>query len=102
MKCVCDKKCQTVIDGLVHFCSKGRVEDFDECPSNWTPLEGPKAKAVDFGTASEDELMETKWKYSDAKAFVKDTYNVTLKKHRDTTKKQLVEMILDARYRAVS
>jgi len=101
MKCVCRRKCLLRIDGKGLFFNRGEVSEFEECPNNFAPLEGPNADSVDFLTASEEELMEAKWKISDASLAIKDEFDIKLKSGKGYKKLDLVKQILDARYRKV-
>ena len=82
------------MNGKITFFTKGEVAEFKKCPPNFRPL----TDKIDFTTASEAELLEAKWKFSDAFNAVKEEYGVELKK---TDKADIVAQILDARYRQV-
>lgn len=102
MKYVCRKTCQVNIDGKITLVERGDVIDLASPPpaKRFTPLEG-EAYEIDFAKASEAELMEAKWTFAKAKAFVKENYDVILKKEEGDKKSDIVARILDARYRAV-
>jgi hypothetical protein len=99
MKCVCRTQCQTRLDGgKIKFFNVGDVGEFEKCPTHFESLE--KVEEVSFQTASKDELLEAKWKRADAVDFIKEKGGepkVTSK----TTKTQIVDQILDARFREV-
>ena len=103
MKCICTKTCQIRIDGKIHLVEKGDVKELAELPANgrFISTDAPDYE-VDFSKASEKELMETKWKFSEAKAFILASYDVELKKEEGDKKSDIVARILDARYRAVT
>jgi hypothetical protein len=99
MECICLEKCLTTtsVRGKVRprFFYPGAVRTFDECPPHWSPLESTD---FDFMTASEEELLARgDWEIEELIEFVKETYDVTLRRgmRRDT----YVEKLMDARYR---
>lgn len=99
MKCVCRTQCQTRLDsGKIKFFNVGDVENFKKCPTHFESLE--TLEDVDFDTASKEELMEAKWKRTDAKDFIKEKGGVP-KVTGETTKAELIDQILDARFREV-
>lgn len=101
MKQVAIRRCQVRIDGIIRTVDEGMVVDYAEEHAHLRPVEGetPEAEEVNFLTASGPELLAAKWKFSDAAAIVKETYNVELNK---TEKTDIVAQILDARYRHVN
>lgn len=102
MKCVANKDCQTRTDiGKIRFFSAGEVFNFLKCPCNFSPLEGDGAAIIDFTTAGEELLMESKWKFSDANECMLSNFNRQLKKDENTTKQQVVDQIIDIRYRSL-
>ena len=96
MKCVCVRTCQVRVNGKIVYVEKGQVLDFDKCPVNFESIEARAEEGIDFLKASENELMESSWSFADAFKAIKDAYGVELKK---TEKADVVEQILDARYR---
>lgn len=100
MKYVCVLECQVRINNKIHWKLAGSIEDFDKDPGKcWRCLEDPEEYKVNFGTALEAELLEAKWKLSDAKEAVKELYGISLNIAQGSTKKEVVTAILDARYR---
>lgn len=95
MKCVCETTCQVRVNGRITFVKEGEVFEFDKCPRNFRPVAGEN---INFLTASEEELLEANWKFSDAAKAIFEAYKVKLKQ---AEKSDVVKQILDARYRAV-
>jgi len=102
MKCLCKATCQIRIDGQITFVEADDVIELDELPDNgcFMSLEDD-GYAVDFITASREELMSVKWKFSDAAKAIFDAYRVTIRREDGDKKSDVVEAILDARYRAI-
>lgn len=103
MKCVCRQTCWVRPDGTSkpRLFDEGVVWDFEKCPTHFEVIESTPEKPnieVDFLSASEEELLSTKWKFEDAAAVIGEAYKVELKKGK---KADIVAQILDARYRAV-
>jgi len=97
MKFVCVKKCQVRDDfGQVHLVYPGEVFDLEEKPSHFERL--GQARVVNFLEASEAELLNMEWKFSEASKTIKEKYGIELKRQ---SKAEVVAQILDARYRAV-
>lgn len=99
MKCVAVRACQARgDDGKVRTYRPGQIDRFSKCPTHFKSLEDP-AYAVDFLTASQDELLNADWKFEDAVKVVKEAFNVDLK---FSEKANVVDAILDARYRHIA
>ncbi len=99
MKAVCRRKCYIrTDDGVQKLFYPGQVHEFKKCPAHFEKLEDV---AVDFLMATEDELTETKWKFSDAFDAILEECGVELKKEEGTKKSDIIDQILDARYRQV-
>lgn len=99
MKCVCEKDCyQPNPQGYNRLYQCGDVDDFEKCPEYFVSLE-TEDYVVNFLTASENELLEAQWKFSDAADAVKEAYGINLKK---TEKSDIVRQILDAKFRSIS
>lgn len=96
MKCICKQKCFIPYEGRNRLFKQGEVFDFEKCPTHFAPL----SSSVDFLTAGEDELMNSKWNPDKAKVAIKDAYGVTITATA-TEKEKIVEQILDARNRHV-
>ena len=94
MNCICERKCQIRINGQPVVASVGSIKDFKKCPDHWRPLTEHK---LDFGSASEDELMISDWKVPEILAAAKSMYGVDLKVTKDSSKKEIVELFLYAR-----
>lgn len=96
MKYVCVRKCNIAIDGARKQLYKpGNVVDTKKCPSHFEPLNGP----VQFGTSTEDVLLNSEWTFEDAEAFIKDAYDIELERK---SKPEVVTQIIDARERFVA
>lgn len=96
MEYVCKTKCYVKgPDGRLHLFRPGQVVELDGPSIHFVVVED---HTLNFGKATEDELMGVKWEFMDAKAFVKTQYNVTLKRGR---KSEVVAQILDARFRSL-
>ena len=99
MKCVCRTKCQTRLSsGKIKFFTPGMVEEFSKCPTHFEPIE--EIEEVNFQTASKEELMAAKWKKEDAVAFIHEKGAEPIIEDQ-IKKSDLVDMILDARFREV-
>jgi hypothetical protein len=101
MLCICKRDCMTpiVFEGKPksRLFKKDSIENFEECPPHWEPVEGSE---LDFGSASEAELLSREdWDEDDLIAFVEKEYEVKLRKgmRRET----YVDKLTDARYRHV-
>ena len=94
MNCICTQKCQIRVNGQPVVAPVGMIKDFKKCPEHWRPLKGHK---LDFGTASEDELMASDWKVPEILAAAKSMYGIELKVTKDSSKKEIVEQFLYAR-----
>lgn len=97
MKCVCVQTCYIKDDeGKPRLYEKGQVANFKN------PGQHFKKLGVDFDilTATEAELLETKWSFEEAKATYKEKYGVTLRKYKD--KDKIVNQMLDVRFRAIN
>jgi len=99
MKCVCVTKCYIEgPSGRNQLFVRGDVAEFKICPDHFVSLDSEEYE-FSFAKASETELLEATWSFSEAKDFVKIAYDRELKK---TDKADIVKQILDARYRAVN
>jgi hypothetical protein len=85
-------------DGKIRFFDRGRVWDFEQCPTHFSPLEGENAKVIDFATAKEAELLAATYDLADLKEYIKATYGAS---PGNRGKEKTVEMLLDCRYREV-
>jgi len=100
MKALCRKTCQIRLGDKIMFVEAGEVLELDSLPEqHFVSLEDDK-HSVDFLAASEAELLQAKWKLTDAQKAVWDAYKVKLVHSEGETKKDLVAKILDARYRS--
>jgi len=95
MKCICKQSCYIKHDDVNTRFNPGQVADFKTCPTHFVSCD---SASIDFLTASEDELMNTKWKRSDAETAM-TAYGVEL---TGADKGELVKHILDIRERSVS
>lgn len=100
MKCVAERDCQAHLDnGKIKFFNRGDVESFKKCPPWFSPLEGKEAKVIDFATASEKEMTVAKWKFTEAAEQILDVYGVELEKKDGDRKSDIIERIVDIRFR---
>ena len=99
MKCVCTRTCQVKIGKAIIFVAKDEVMDFEECPAHFQVLDADVP--VDFENDSEQVLMEKKWKFKEAAKAVKELFGVELKKKEGDNKSDVIERIVDARYRSL-
>lgn len=107
---IADTNCQIRMpDDSIRFFDAGAVvrlpEDF-EAPTVLRAIGVPQAKVatdsedvplLDFATASEDELLEADWDFDDAEAAMQEIFGKSLKPV--STKSELIEQILDIRFR---
>lgn len=103
MQFLCTQTCQIRIAGKIHFVEAGEVRSLPANPYEkcFISLEDP-AYSVDFGVASRQELLQAKWKLSEAQAAMQELFGEELIKHEGDKKADLVERILDIRFRAVT
>jgi len=104
MKYVCRKNCQHRDNGKIRFCERGRVYEFAEKPKFGFDTIGEKSEPdykLDFLTASEEELKKTKWSFDDASDAIQAAYGVELFREEGTRKSEVIDQILDARFRSV-
>lgn len=100
MKCICRNKCQARLDDdKIMFFYPGDIQEFEECPPHFEAVTEAK---IDFTTAQEDELREAKWSFEEAHAVMLETYDAELKRvEGETTKQDVIDQILDIRFRAL-
>lgn len=102
MKCVCRKKCQARIKtGKIKYFYLGDIEEFDEVPPNFEPVQGEAKDAtpIDFDTAGEQELMEAEYDLDSLKDYITNNYDM---KAGNRGKTKTVALLLDCRFRQVS
>lgn len=100
MQCVCERKGQTRgADGKIRFYSLGQVDDFEECPRNFRPLEGEDSVGIDFATAGEGELLAGNFELGDLKSFMREKYGLSA---GNRGLEKTVAMVLEYRQRNVS
>lgn len=101
MKCICRQNSQVhrEEDGHIVTYTLGDIADFKKCPATFDKL---GAKPIDFATATDNELMRTKWSFDDAAAFVLAEYDVELIREDGDKKRVIVDRILDAKFRQVN
>jgi len=93
MKFVCKTPCYINLDGMNRRYNPGQVVEAEKCPTHFKPV----SDAVDFLTASAEELIAAKWSRADAVKAVKDAFGVDITaKKKDT----IVAQIIDARERS--
>lgn len=102
MKCVARRRCQAKVQSRIVTFARGQVQEFDECPPHFEVIEGDKAPVIDFIKAGRPELMAAKWTFEDANSAMLQMYGKQLKKEEGTKKSEIVEQIIDIRYRAVN
>ncbi len=101
MKHICRRKCQVRIDGQITFVHAGDVVDMTKEEAEVSGcFESVEDVEVNFATATAEELMAAKWKFIDAAKFAKKAFDIVLNK-ADGKKADVVEQIMDARYRKV-
>ena len=102
IKAVCMQRCY-VHDGhgILKIRYPGDICEFkkDKVDVHFKAIEGSDYQ-LDFRKASEAELLETKWKLSDAKVAMKEFYDIDLNVDPNDSKQSIVNKILDIRYRA--
>lgn len=98
IKAVCRVACRPRMeDGKCYWCKPGEVREFSSAKAVPEHFEIIDTGEVDFETASEAELLEAKWKKSDAEAYIVDAGGT----FKDGDKADIVSQILDARFRKV-
>lgn len=99
---VCRKTCQVRIGGKITLCTRGQIYTLDKPNGNFQSINGEvETYQVDFIKASQEELKAAKWKFVDAYKAIKETYDVELTREEGTTRMNVIDQILDARYRAI-
>ena len=102
MKAVCIRTCKVMIQGRSRFVKKGDVVNLEEEHRCFRSLEPtptqPEPEPIDILKASEEELKEGDWKFKDAYEVIMSELGVKLEKG---TKKEVIQQIMDARYRAI-
>lgn len=97
MKCVANVRCQAINGaGQIQFYKKGEVDEFEECPPSFSPIEGADVAPIDFDTAGEAELLESEYNIDDLKQYILEKYN---KKAGSRGKEKTVALMLDCRFR---
>lgn len=105
MKFICTRKCQIIVkfqnkDKAVRF-NPGQVFDADAKPSDpktWPPHCKPIGEVeFNFGTASRDQMLETKFSIADAKKYVQETWGHDIKIKSGDDKEDIVNAILSAK-----
>ena len=104
MKFLCTRTCQITDDNeKIILIEQGSVIDSEKNPKKgcFKSLDGEKGEThkIDFTTASEDELLSAKWSVAVAKEEILKAYKVELKIKSDDKKSDVVDRILDIRYR---
>jgi len=104
MKYLCIKTCQVSVDKKSVFIPRGTVKVFDEDPGkNFRCLDNKdKPHTVDFYSAKAEEMQAAKWTFEEARLAIYTKYGVELKKEDGTRKSDIVEQILDIRFRAIN
>ena len=102
MKYVCLQTCQIRKGPQILLCEKGEIYELDKPNPRFQCIEEKAAPtySIDFLKASESELKEAKWKFSDAYDAIKEKFDIELEK--GSKKSDIVAQILDARFRAVN
>lgn len=99
IECICRATCQQRLpSGHIRFFEIGEVFPFQECPEAFEPLGGD----IDFITAERDELLAARWTAKEAREAIMGEFGVELKRIADGTKIEMVDEILDIRYRALN
>lgn len=103
MKYKCVKKCQVRLPDGVHLVGKGKVFSEDQVKgiANHPCFISLDQEALNFETASREELEARPWKFSDAYKAIEELYGVQLKKEEGTLKSDIITQIFDARFREV-
>lgn len=102
MKCVCQSRCQKIVEqgpfkGRSVYFTPGQVEEFKVCPINFAPLAGETKEAkIDFAKASEEELREAKFTLPALKDYMDETHP-SIKFNRNIGKDKLIDKLLRAR-----
>lgn len=103
MKYICKRTCQLRINDQITLVSRGDVIELDKDPGAkcFESIE-TEAYKLDFTKASEQELKLTKWTFNEAYKAIKAKYDVELHKEEGTKRSEVIDQILDARYRAIT
>ena len=105
MDYVCVKACHLRIGKQITFVAKGQVVNVESIPKSHVHCFNSmddKEYSVNFGEATVEELMKAKWKVSEASSFCEKHYDKKIEKQEGDKKSDIIDKIIDARYRAVS
>ena len=98
-KFICYRTCQLKMpDGSIRFFTPGESVEADECPPHF---EHSEKVQVDFIYSNKSILENAEWSFTMAKDAIFEKYGVELKREEGTTKAQIIDQILDIRFRAL-
>ena len=104
MKHLCLQTCQVRLSDKITLVKQGEVvRSSEDLGPRFKNLEAPDNASyeVDFLTAKEEELTNTKWKFEEARLAIYGKYGVELKREEGTKKSEIIAQILDARFRSI-
>lgn len=98
---LCTRTCQTRIKGgKITFIERGKVLQAEKNPKKDCFVKiASEEHTLDFITASEEELEAATWTHAAAAVAISKAYKVALVKKAGDTKADVIERILDIRYR---
>lgn len=108
MECICRIDCQIrLVDGnkyvtkggKITFIERDTVMELDKCPDSFEALTA-ETYAIDFATATEQELCAAKWTQKEAKEAMLEIYDKPLIIKSGDTKKDVAKAIIDMKYRS--
>jgi len=102
MKFLCLITCQAKLYDKITFVKRGEVVRSPvDLGVRFKNLEAIEEHEVDFLKAGEEELINTKWSFKEARKAIYDKFGVELKREEGTKKSEIIDQILDARFRSI-
>jgi len=98
-RAVCVNTCQTRIEGKITYVQQGQTVDLDTIEGNENCFEPLHGRSIDFVNASEQELLDSDWKFAEANKAMQSAFGKSLTWEEGVKKSDVVEEIMDIRYR---
>lgn len=101
-KYVCTRKCQIKVGERITFVNTGTVVTLEKDPGkNFRSIDGEQDDPINFLTAKKGELQKSKWTFKAAQKAILDKYGIELFKEEGTRRSEIIDQILDARFRSI-
>lgn len=95
---ICINKCQVRVGKKIHTVRVGKTMEIEGKHACFRPIGEHK---IDFSKAGREELQAGKWNFSEANDAMASLYSKELFKEEGTKKSDIIDQILDIRYRAI-